>query len=237
MKTRNEQHQVYIDATIPSYLVAPPSPDSKIAEWQRITHQFWQEPRFEFILSNYVIDEIAAGKRAQANKRLNAVVGLTILRVQDFDRTFAQHLVDRGALPQKAFTDAVHIAVAASHAIPYLATWNFTHLANPHTRLKIEQVCREAGYSPPRIDSPVVISQNALTRSALHEGETLLMISPHDPAKDIYEAKERLVAIFGDLETYMEFMTKKQEKQIKEGVLKFVDLPEVRVDTPEKSDD
>ena len=158
------------------------------------------------------------------------------MRVQDFDLRFAQHLVDRGALPLKAFTDAVHIAVAASHAIPYLATWNFTHLANPHTRLKIEQVCREAGYSPPRIDSPVVISQDALTHSALHEGETLLMISPHDPAKDIYEAKERLVALFGDLETYMEFLMKRQERLIKQGV-KFVDLPEVRVDTPEKSDD
>ena len=236
MNTSDERHQVYIDATVPSYLVAPLSRDLKIAEWQRITRQFWQEPRFEFILSNYVIDEIAAGKRAQASKRLNAVVGLTVLHVQDFDRAFAQHLVDSGALPQKAFTDAVHIAVAASHAIPYLATWNFTHLANPHTRLKIEQVCREAGYSPPRIDSPMVILQASLTSSALHEGETL-MISPHDPAKDIYEAKERLVAIFGDLETYMEFMTKKQEKQIKEGVLKFVDLPEVRVNPPEKSDD
>ena len=236
MKTRNEQHQVYIDATIPSYLVAPPSRDSKIAEWQRITHQFWQEPRFEFILSDAVVGEISLGDRNQAQARLRAVAGLTVLRVQDFDLRFAQHLVDRGALPQKAFTDAVHIAVAASHAIPYLATWNFTHLANPHTRLKIEQVCREAGYSPPRIDSPVVISQDALTRSTLHEGETLLMISPHDPAKDIYEAKERLVALFGDLETYMEFLMKRQERLIKQGV-KFVDLPEVRVDTPEKSDD
>ena len=236
MKTRNEQHQVYIDATIPSYLVAPPSRDSKIAEWQRITRQFWQEPRFEFILSDAVVGEISLGDRNQAQARLRAVAGLTVLRVQDFDLRFAQHLVDRGALPQKAFTDAVHIAVAASHAIPYLATWNFTHLANPHTRLKIEQVCREAGYSPPRIDSPVVISQDALTHSALHEGETLLMISPHDPAKDIYEAKERLVALFGDLETYMEFLMKRQERLIKQGV-KFVDLPEVRVDTPEKSDD
>ena len=236
MKTRNEQHQVYIDATIPSYLVAPPSPDSKIAEWQRITRQFWQEPRFEFILSDAVVGEISLGDRNQAQARLRAVTGLTVLRVQDFDLRFAQHLVDRGALPQKAFTDAVHIAVAASHAIPYLATWNFTHLANPHTRLKIEQVCREAGYSPPRIDSPVVISQDALTHSALHEGETLLMVSPHDPAKDIYEAKERLVALFGDLETYMEFLMKRQERLIKQGV-KFVDLPEVRVDTPEKSDD
>ena len=236
MKTRNEQHQVYIDATIPSYLVAPPSREPKIAEWQRITRQFWQEPRFEFILSDAVVGEISLGDRNQAQARLRAVAGLTVLRVQDFDLRFAQHLVDRGALPQKAFTDAVHIAVAASHAIPYLATWNFTHLANPHTRLKIEQVCREAGYSPPRIDSPVVISQDALTHSALHEGETLLMISPHDPAKDIYEAKERLVALFGDLETYMEFLMKRQERLIKQGV-KFVDLPEVRVDTQEKSDD
>ena len=62
------------------------------------------------------------------------------------------------------------------------------------------------------------------------------MINPHDPAKDIYEAKERLVALFGDLETYMDFMMKRQEKLIKQGV-KFVDLPEVRVEPPKKSDD
>ena len=235
MNTSDERHQVYIDATVPSYLVAPLSRDLKIAEWQRITHQFWQEPRFEFILSEAVVGEISLGNRNQAQARLSAVSGLTVLRVQDFDLAFAQHLVDRGALPQKAFTDAVHIAVAASHAIPYLATWNFTHLANPHSRLKIEQVCREAGYSPPRIDSPMVISQAALTSRALHEGETL-MISPHDPAKDIYEAKERIVALFGDLETYMEFLMKRQERLIKQGV-KFVDLPEVRVNPPEKSDD
>lgn len=235
MNTSDERHQVYIDATVPSYLVAPLSQDLKIAEWQRITRQFWQEPRFEFILSDAVVGEISLGNRNQAQARVSAVSGLTVLRVQDFDRAFAQHLVDCGALPQKAFTDAVHIAVAASHAIPYLATWNFTHLANPHSRLKIEQVCREAGYSPPRIDSPMVISQTALTSSALHEGETL-MISPHDPAKDIYEAKERIVAFFGDLETYMEFLMKRQERLIKQGV-KFVDLPEVRVNPPEKSDD
>ena len=30
--------------------------------------------------------------------------------------------------------------------------------------------------------------------------------------KECLDAKARLVALFGDLETYMEFMTKKQEK-------------------------
>ena len=57
-----------------------------------------------------------------------------------------------------------------------------------------------------------------------------------DPAKDILEAKERIAALFGDLETYMEFMTKKQEKEMKEGKKKYIDLPIVRIKKPEKSD-
>ena len=57
-----------------------------------------------------------------------------------------------------------------------------------------------------------------------------------DPAKDILEAKERIAALFGDLETYMEFMTKKQEKEMKEGKKNYIDLPIVRVKKPEKSD-
>lgn len=58
----------------------------------------------------------------------------------------------------------------------------------------------------------------------------------NDPGKDILEAKARLVALFGDLETYMEFMTKKQEKEMKQGIKKYVDLPIVRVKKPEKPD-
>ena len=57
-----------------------------------------------------------------------------------------------------------------------------------------------------------------------------------DPGKDILEAKERIAALFGDLETYMEFMTKKQEKEMKEGKKKYIDLPIVRIKKPEKPD-
>ncbi|RKU26090.1 hypothetical protein C6499_14075 [Candidatus Poribacteria bacterium] len=51
--------------------------------------------------------------------------------------------------------------------------------------------------------------------------------------KECLDANAHLVALFGDLETYMEFMMKKQEKRIKQGV-KYVDLPIVRVKKPEK---
>ena len=36
----------------------------------------------------------------------------------------------------------------------YLAMWNLTH-----THRKIERVCRDAGYSPPRVDSPKAIME------------------------------------------------------------------------------
>lgn len=155
--SQGESRLTYIDATIPSYLVSRPSRSPETAERQKITREFWQDTRFEFILSNYVINEISIGNRDQATNRLRAVEGLSILVVQSADRVLAQRLVDQGALPQIAFTDAVHIAVAARRAIPYLVTWNFAHLANPHTRPKIGQVCRDAGYSPPRIDTPEAI--------------------------------------------------------------------------------
>ena len=57
---------------------------------------------------------------------------------------------------------------------------------------------------------------------------------PDEILKECLDAKARLVALFGDLETYMEFMTKKQEKELKQGKKKYVDLPIVRIKKPEK---
>lgn len=149
--------RVYIDATVPSYLIARQSSDPKIAERQKITREFWNDNRFELILSDYVIDEIEEGNKVQAAKRLQAVKGFPRLRVKKLDLDFAKELVNRKAMPGKALIDAVHVAVAARNTIPYLATWNFTHLANPHTRPKIEGICIDAGYLPPCVDSPKAI--------------------------------------------------------------------------------
>ena len=52
--------------------------------------------------------------------------------------------------------------------------------------------------------------------------------------KECLDAKARLVALFGDLETYMEFMMKKQEKRIKQGV-KYADFSPYRKKQQEKS--
>jgi hypothetical protein len=57
----------------------------------------------------------------------------------------ADELLRAGALPRKAVDDALHIAIAATKAIPYLLTWNCRHLANATMRPVIEAVCSGKG--------------------------------------------------------------------------------------------
>ena len=66
----------------------------------------------------------------------------------------AEELVKAGALPAKAFEDALHIAIAADQKIPYLLTWNLRHMANATMRSLIESVCANKGYKAPIICTP-----------------------------------------------------------------------------------
>jgi hypothetical protein len=57
-------------------------------------------------------------------------------------------------LPARAATDALHLAVAAVHAMDYFLTWNCAHLANAEFIPKVRSVCAVAGYSCPAICTP-----------------------------------------------------------------------------------
>lgn len=58
-------------------------------------------------------------------------------------------------MPAKAAIDAEHVAIAATHGVDFLLTWNCTHIANAVMREKIETVCRKAGFPPPVICTPL----------------------------------------------------------------------------------
>jgi hypothetical protein len=66
----------------------------------------------------------------------------------------AKELLQAGALPAKAADDALHIAVAPTHGIPYLLTWNCRHLANATLRPLIEAACVAKGFKAPIICTP-----------------------------------------------------------------------------------
>ena len=148
--------KIYIETSVVSYLTARPSRDLIVAANQQITQDWWQVRRSEFDLyvSQMVVQEAGAGDPTAAEQRLQVLDETPLLELTEEAITFAEKLVQDGALPQNAVEDALHIAVAALNGMDYLLTWNFKHLANATMRYRIEQVCRQMGYEPPIICTP-----------------------------------------------------------------------------------
>jgi len=71
----------------------------------------------------------------------------------------AQRLIQAGLVPEKAASDAVHIAVASVHQMSYIVTWNFKHIANPYTRDRLRTIVADAGFHLPVMSSPEELIQ------------------------------------------------------------------------------
>ncbi len=68
--------------------------------------------------------------------------------------TLADALLQRAGLPQNAYEDALHIAIAATTGMDYLLTWNCKHIANGVIIPRVNQVIRSIGFEPPLIYTP-----------------------------------------------------------------------------------
>jgi hypothetical protein len=146
---------VYLETTVVSYLAASPSRDIVVAAHQQITRDWWdRRDRFELLISQAVLDEASRGDADAAARRMALLAEIPVLTVSDAVIEFAGQLLQRGVVPAKAHSDALHIAVAAVNRIAYLVTWNCTHIANAAVRGKIDGACRSAGLQAPIICTP-----------------------------------------------------------------------------------
>jgi hypothetical protein len=155
---------VYVETTIPSYLTAWPSRDLVRAAHQQITREWWaQRTGFDLFTSRLVVQECQAGDAQAAADRLAALAGIPLLEQETEAAELADALLRDVPLPQKAASDALHIATAAVHGMQYLLTWNCTHIANVTLRPRIEAVCRAAGFEPPLICTPEELPTEGMT--------------------------------------------------------------------------
>jgi len=147
---------VYIETSVLSYLTARPSNDLRAMANQSITAEWWETRRssYEVVVSELVLLEAGRGHAEAAQRRMVVASELPLLQVSPEVQSLAQALIESHALPEKAEADAYHVAIAAVNGIEYLLTWNCTHIANAHTRPKIEATCRSLGYEPPVICTP-----------------------------------------------------------------------------------
>lgn len=148
---------VYIETTIISYLVGWLSRnDLQVAANQELTRRWWISHRkeFELFASAAVVDEVSDGDVALADERLAFLNDVVLLTIPPAAHALKRDLVRLSRMPEKAETDALHIAVAAVHGIEYLLTWNCRHIANAVILPSVYEVCRAAGYEPPFVCTP-----------------------------------------------------------------------------------
>ena len=141
---------------MPSYLTAWPSRDLIRAGHQQLTREWWQTRRagFDLYVSQFVLDEAAAGDAGAARERLAVLEGIPILDLTEEVAELAVALKSALVLPEKAAADAAHIAIAAVHGMHFLLTWNCTHIANAEMSVVIAATCQELGFACPVICTP-----------------------------------------------------------------------------------
>ena len=147
---------LYLETTIPSYLVARMSRDLVVASRQQLTHQWWEESRKEYDLyiSELVLREASRGDTELAAKRLEILRDLPRLDVTSEVESLAAEFLDILGLGESAEVDVYHLATAAVHDMDYLLTWNLAHLANGKVRHKLENWSLVTGRSIPTVCTP-----------------------------------------------------------------------------------
>jgi predicted nucleic acid-binding protein len=152
--------KAYLETSVVSYLTARPSRDLVRAAHQQVTREWWaSRGDFSLFISQFVLDEAAAGDVDAAAQRLEALRDATILDITEEAIRLASNLVVGGGLPTKARVDALHVAIAAVHGMDFLLTWNCKHIANAATRTRIEDLCRADGFEPPIICTPLELAK------------------------------------------------------------------------------
>jgi predicted nucleic acid-binding protein len=147
---------LYLETSIISYLRQKPSTQVVLAARQLLTHQWWNDERsnYQLVASQLVIDEASAGNPSLAAERLQLLAGIPLLQLDPVIADIADEIMSRAILPEKARTDALHIATVAHHRIQYLLTWNCSHIANARILPRIHDVLNDLLIPIPVICTP-----------------------------------------------------------------------------------
>ena len=153
--------KIYLETSIISYLTAMPSRDIILAAHQQITREWWETRRteYELFISQLVIQESSSGDPEAVKKRLAILNPLALLDLNSDVLALARKLLENQLLPNTATEDAMHIAIATSHQMDYLLTWNCRHIANPVIQRKITKWAHLKDYELPTICTPIEFSE------------------------------------------------------------------------------
>jgi len=148
--------RIYIETAVVSYYTPRPNRDILIAGHQETTHELWPLliDQYDSYISALVYEEVGKGDQELAQRRLEALVPFPMLEIADSAMQLAKLIIKERGIPEQYPEDALQLAVAAVNGIDALLTWNFAHLNNPFTRIKVRRIVEKYGYQCPEFSSP-----------------------------------------------------------------------------------
>lgn len=110
--------------------------------------------------SQIVLEEISFGDATMAQLRLEILRETPLLEVTDEVRELARKILTSGLLPATAEPDATHIALASTHEMDILLSWNCRHIANAAIQARLRRLVETNGFNLPVICTPEELMEN-----------------------------------------------------------------------------
>jgi predicted nucleic acid-binding protein len=142
--------KVYIDTSVISALF-----DIRSPERMTLTKTAWEQlTNYDVYISEIVLKELSRAKEPLRTNMFNSIESATVLPLTETAQSLAGVYVQRGIFPEKFSADALHVAIASTHQIGILLSWNFSHLVKLKTRRLVTLVNTIENYVPVEIISP-----------------------------------------------------------------------------------
>jgi len=135
--------------------------------FQAATREWWDTEKryFRLLASTITENELREGKYGAQAAAIAEVLRLTYLRVTKEVEECSQRYAEVGLVPKDKHADALQLALASVHAVDYLLTWNYAHLANPTTQARLAEWNLQRGLWVPLLVSPETIPRVTLGQS------------------------------------------------------------------------
>lgn len=105
--------------------------DKEFSEWTIPFFEQARQGRFSIVLSDVTLRELQNAPENVQNLPTtipNQFIELVTITEEQF--ILAEHYVTEGALTEKFYSDAQHIAIASILKVDSLVSWNFKHMVN-----------------------------------------------------------------------------------------------------------
>ncbi len=211
------------------------------------TASYWVLPKFLF-RGQWCADKVASvlthpvrnvfRKGVAAQQRLEIISPLTVLEILPEASMLVQKLLDAGAIPLNSVPDAQHIAIATTHGVDYLVSWNHKHIVNEHKREHINKVCVEVGFKPTTLCTPNELMEEIQMKETPEKHPEFDPETYTDPIlEECYRIKAEIRAQFKTVEEYYLYLKAREEEDKRNGIKYVSYFDPSKHKTPEKSED